>query len=189
MNALIVVDAQYDFMPGGALPVPEGDKIIDKILAIKKDFDLVIFTQDWHPANHCSFKEQGGPWPAHCIQGTPGAALAEGLYDPTSGDILVTKGLNTDVDSYSGFWDNERKHETILNSILKEVGVDKVYICGLATNFCVKFTALDAVEAGYKTYLIPEACRGIDINPGDVDNAIQEMQSKGVILHLYRSSK
>ena len=178
MKALIVVDAQYDFMPDGALPVPEGDQIVKKIIAMKSSFDKVIFTQDWHPENHCSFKDQGGPWPAHCIQNTHGAALAEGLSGDD--DIFITKGVNPDVDSYSGFWDNERKHETLLDSTLKKLGVDTVYICGLATNFCVKFTALDAVEAGYKTFLIAEACRGIDINPGDVDKALQEMQDKGV---------
>jgi nicotinamidase/pyrazinamidase len=189
MKALIVVDAQYDFMPGGALPVPEGDLIIKKIIAMKSSFDKVIFTQDWHPENHCSFKEFGGPWPTHCVQNTHGAALAEGLYDPTAGDIFITKGIDQNVDSYSGFWDNERKHETLLNSILKGLNIDTVYICGLATNFCVKFTALDAIDARYKTFLITEACRGIDINPGDVDKAIQEMQSKGIEITPFVSAE
>jgi len=179
MKALIVVDCQYDFMPGGALAVPEGDQIVSKIAAMKSSFDAVIFTQDWHPINHCSFQVFGGPWPAHCIQNTPGAALAEGLYVPGK-DFIIPKGFHEGVDSYSGFWDNERKHQTGLDALLKQIKIDSVYICGLATNFCVKFTALDAIDAGYKTSLVLEACRGLDIQPGDVDRSVQEMRDKGV---------
>lgn len=181
MKALIVVDVQYDFLPGGALAVPEGDQIISRIMAIKSSFDVVVYTQDWHPINHSSFQEYGGPWPAHCVQGTSGAVIAMDLYPPAKGHV-IKKGVHQDVDSYSGFWDNERKHQTGLDALLKSLKVDSVSVCGLATNFCVKFTALDAIDAGYKTFLMAEACRGIDILPGDVDRAVQEMQSKGVEL-------
>jgi nicotinamidase/pyrazinamidase len=185
--ALLIVDAQYDFMPGGSLAVPGGDEIVRPILKIMNLYDLVVFTQDWHPADHCSFKENGGIWPVHCVQGEQGSAIHEDLFGPEvrklmdAGKIcLVQKGVNKDVDSYSGFWDNERKHKTDLDTILKRHKIDEVHLTGIATDYCVKFTALEAVEAGYKVSLIQDACRGVNVAPGDVDRAVEEMRNKGI---------
>jgi nicotinamidase/pyrazinamidase len=185
--ALLIVDAQYDFMPGGSLAVPGGDEIVRPILKIMNLYDLVVFTQDWHPADHCSFKENGGIWPVHCVQGEQGSAIHEDLFGPEvrklmdAGKIcLVQKGVNKDVDSYSGFWDNERKHKTDLDTILKRHKIDEVHLTGIATDYCVKFTALEAVEAGYKVSLIQDACRGVNVAPGDVDRAVEEMKNKGI---------
>lgn len=184
MNALIIVDVQYDFLPGGALAVNDGDAIIDIINSIRHRFDITIFTQDYHPVNHCSFKANGGIWPVHCVQNTRGAAIHEILL--IGNDVIVKKGVNTDIDSYSGFYDNERKTKTELDSILAKNNVDTVYICGLATDYCVKYTAIDAVGEGYKTILVKDACRGVNINAGDVDNAIIEMQQHGVEILTHR---
>lgn len=178
MNALIVVDVQYDFLPGGALAVKEGDAVIDIINNIRDRFDITVFTQDYHPVNHCSFKVNGGIWPVHCVTGTHGAAIHNSLLK--GNDVVVQKGLNTKIDSYSGFYDNERKTKTELDSILAKNNVDIVYICGLATDYCVKYTAIDAIGEGYKTILVKDACRGVNINTGDVDNAIIQMQLHGV---------
>jgi nicotinamidase/pyrazinamidase len=184
MNALIIVDAQYDFLPGGALAVKDGDAIIDIINSIRDRFGMTIFTQDYHPVNHCSFKVNGGIWPVHCVEGTHGAAIHAGLI--RGNDIIVKKGLNVDIDSYSGFYDNERRSKTDLDSILKRSDADTVHICGLATDYCVKYTAIDAVREGYKTILVKDACRGVNINDGDVDNAILEMQQQGVEILTHR---
>ena len=177
-KALIVVDAQYDFMPGGALAVENGDQIVEPINSIRNTFDSVVFTQDWHPAHHCSFTKNGGIWPVHCVQNSYGAEIDKRLL--AGNDLIIQKGVHLDVDSYSGFWDNNRKYQTDLNQRLKTNDIDTVYICGLATDYCVKFTALDAIDAGYNVYLLTDACRGIDANPGDIDNAIIEMKSVGV---------
>jgi len=179
-KALIVVDVQYDFMPGGALAVSEGDQIVEPINNIKKLFDLVIYTQDWHPADHCSFTKNGGVWPVHCVQNTHGAQIDKRLL--TGNDLVIQKGVHQEVDSYSGFWDNDRKYQTGLNQILKIHTIDTVYICGLATDYCVKFTALDAVDAGYKVCLLTDACRGVNVNPGDVDKALITMEENGIIM-------
>lgn len=186
MRALIVVDVQYDFLPGGSLAVPEGDEIIAPINAIYDKFDLVVFTQDYHPANHCSFKTHGGLWPDHCVQGTQGAQINRRFLKMNHSINVIQKGVNQDVDSYSGFWDNDRKHKTPLDDFLKERKIDTVCIAGLATNFCVKFTALDALDAGYGVFLIKDACKGIDINPGDVDRSIVEMIEKGIKIVSYK---
>lgn len=178
MNALIIVDVQYDFLPGGALAVNDGDAIVEIIKKIRDRFDITIFTQDYHPLNHCSFKVNGGIWPVHCVEGTHGAAIHTDLLKKN--DIVVEKGTTADVDSYSGFYDNERRKKTELDSILKKNRIDTVYICGLATDYCVKYTAIDAIREGYKTVLVSDACRGVNINAGDVDNAISEMQQCGI---------
>ncbi len=178
MRAFIIVDVQYDFMPGGALAIAEGDTIVDPIRKIRDKFDCVVFTQDWHPANHCSFRENGGVWPIHCVQNSRGAAIDRRILRPD--DVVIRKGVHADVDSYSGFWDNERKHKTALDAFLKSNRIDSVFICGLATDYCVKFTALDAVDAGYETYLVADACRGVDVHEGDSTNAIAEMEKRGV---------
>jgi nicotinamidase/pyrazinamidase len=186
-KALLIVDVQYDFLPGGSLAVSGGDEIVKPILKIINEYDLVIFTQDWHPADHCSFRENGGIWPKHCVQGEPGSAIHKDLFGPEvrklmdSGKVcLVQKGLNKDIDSYSGFWDNERKHKTDLDIILKRHKIDEIHVCGIALDYCVRSTALDAVEAGYKVSLVIDACRGVNVAPGDVDKAVEEMRDKGV---------
>ena len=195
-KALIVVDVQYDFLPtSGALAVPGGDEVIGPIIEACEYFDTIIFTQDWHPANHCSFKENGGPWPAHCVQWSNGALLESNVgrqaEAPTTlkagrdmhghnAISIVQKGFHADVDSYSGFWDNERRYKTELDDILKRNKIDTLFICGLATDYCVKFTALDAVELGYKVYLLEDACRGVNVKPNDAKNAISQMEKKGV---------
>ncbi|BAD85839.1 probable nicotinamidase [Thermococcus kodakarensis KOD1] len=172
-EALIVVDMQRDFMPGGALPVPEGDTIIPKcneyIKKFKEKGALIVATRDWHPPNHISFKERGGPWPPHCVQNTPGA---EFVVDLPEDAIIISKATEPDKEAYSGF------EGTNLAEILRENGVEKVYICGVATEYCVKATALDAVRHGFETYLLSDAVKGI--NPEDEKKALEEMKRAGV---------
>ncbi len=198
MNALILVDIQVDFLPGGLLAVPDGDKVIPVANEQMKEFELVTATQDWHPANHGSFasqhegKEVGELidlegleqvlWPDHCVQGTKGAEFGPGL-DTSGIDEVVRKGTDPSIDSYSGFYDNGHRKATGLSASLKEKGVTDAYIMGLATDYCVKFTALDAVQEGFRTHLILEGCRGIDMNPGDCDKAVEEMKQAGVVIY------
>jgi len=177
-KVLLVVDAQNDFMPGGNLVVPDGDKIVPVINSVQEEYDLVVFTQDFHPENHCSFKENGGTWPSHCVQGTEGVKLHKDLH---IGDAkIITKGMNTNVDSYSAFWDNNKSQKTGLDDHLKKNGVTDVYIAGLALNVCVMFTAKDSVDLGYSTHVLQSACRGIEICGGDIEKSITEMIEKGI---------
>ncbi|MDK2782783.1 MAG: nicotinamidase/pyrazinamidase, partial [Thermococcaceae archaeon] len=145
MEALIIVDMQRDFMPGGALPVPEGDRIIPTIEELVEKFKkrgaLIVATRDWHPPDHISFKERGGPWPSHCVQNTKGAEIVVKLPEDT---IVISKADKPDKEAYSGFEGTE------LAEILKEKGVKRVYICGVATEYCVKATALDALKHGFE---------------------------------------
>ncbi|AMQ18929.1 nicotinamidase [Thermococcus peptonophilus] len=172
-EALIVVDMQRDFMPRGALPVPEGDTIIPKcneyIRKFKEKGALIVATRDWHPPNHISFKERGGPWPPHCVQNTPGA---EFVVDLPEDAVIISKATEPDKEAYSGF------EGTNLAEILRENGVEKVYICGVATEYCVKATALDAAKHGFETYLLSDAVKGI--NPEDEKKALEEMKKAGV---------
>jgi len=195
MNALIIVDVQNDFMPGGPLGVKEGDQVIPVINRMMDQADLVISTKDWHPADHGSFAsnhtgKQPGEiidlygleqilWPEHCVEGTNGAEFVNNL-DTTKVDKIFEKGTDPKIDSYSGFFDNGHKKETGLNDYLKSKGIEEVYVAGLATDYCVKFTALDAVECGYETYVVKDAIRAVNLNDGDGDKAIQEMKEKGV---------
>lgn len=195
MKALILVDIQNDFLPGGALAVPDGDAVIPIANEIQSKFPLVVATQDWHPANHGSFAanhpgkaifEQidlnGLPqtlWPVHCVQGTRGAELAPGLKRDRIVKIFP-KGTDAGIDSYSGFFDNGRRKATGLGDWLKEKGIKEVYVCGLATDYCVKSTALHAAELGFKTHLIEDASRGVNLQPNDVKNAIEEVKRAGV---------
>jgi nicotinamidase/pyrazinamidase len=195
MKALILVDLQNDFCPGGALAVPEGDQLMAAANRLQPRFDLVAATQDWHPADHGSFAanhpgkkpgeqiELGGLpqilWPVHCVQDTPGAALHPHL-DQARIARVFRKGTDPEIDSYSGFFDNGHRRATGLADYLKAAGVSEVYVCGLATDYCVRFTALDAVGLGFKTFLIEDACRGVNLHPGDVQQAIAEMRAKGV---------
>lgn len=192
MKALIVVDVQNDFMPGGALPVTDGDKIVPVINGIRDQFDTVVFTQDWHPAGHCSFKgndcalnKAPGIWPVHCVQGTPGAELHKDLV-VEEWDLRIRKGTFTSVDSYSGFFDNERVEATDLHDKLQDLGVTELFICGLATDYCVKFTAIDAAEfkilkgPAYNVTVLLNACRGVNVSPKDVEDAVRSMRHAGV---------
>lgn len=195
MRAIILVDIQNDFLPDGALAVNDGDKIIPIVNKLTPTFDLVVMTQDFHPANHGSFAANhpglrpydvvklGGLdqvlWPTHCVQGTPGAEFSKDL-DIRNVDRIFEKGTDPTIDSYSGFFDNGRKKATGLGDYLQDKGVSEVFVCGLATDYCVKFTALDALSLGFKTTLIEDASRGVDLNPGDVRKAVEEMKSAGV---------
>jgi nicotinamidase/pyrazinamidase len=195
MKTLILVDIQNDFLPGGALAVPDGDKVISAANRLQPRFSLVIATQDWHPQDHGSFAanhpgrkpyEQGNLnglpqtlWPVHCVQNTRGAELASALNRERIAKIF-RKGTDPEIDSYSGFFDNGHRKATGLGDWLKEKGATEVYVCGLATDYCVKFTALDARQLGFKTYLIEDASRGVNLQPNDVKNAVEEMRSAGV---------
>ncbi|AQS90901.1 nicotinamidase [Gluconobacter albidus] len=178
-SALILVDIQNDFLPGGALAVPDGDRILEAVNALaRRPFRAVIATQDWHPPHHCSFDAQGGPWPAHCVAGANGADFPKTLR---SGPIthIIRKGVLQERDSYSGFLDNDRATSTGLDGLLKGLGIDHVVICGLALDYCVMATALDAVGCGYQTDVIPEACRGIAADP---EATLETLEKQGVRL-------
>lgn len=195
MKALILVDIQNDFCRGGALEVPDGDAVVPIANALMPHFDLVVATQDWHPANHESFAANhpwrkpgqvidlhGLPqvlWTIHCVQNTFGAEFVKELNTQPI-DRIFQKGMNTDVDSYSGFFDNGKRHATGMGDYLRDAGVEEVYVLGLATDYCVQYTAIDAAELGFTTFLIEDACRGVNLQPEDVANSIINMQKKGV---------
>jgi nicotinamidase/pyrazinamidase len=194
-RALLIVDVQNDFLPGGALGVREGDVIVPQINARMDDFELVVATQDWHPREHGSFADNhpgkhvgdlidlnGLPqvlWPVHCVQGTRGAELAPGLNTGRIAKVF-RKGTDPAIDSYSGLFDNGHRRSTGLGEDLHGRGVREVHLVGIATDYCVKFTALDAVAAGFEVVLIEDACRGVELQPGDVDRAIAAMRAAGV---------
>ena len=196
-SALILVDIQNDFLPGGALAVPAGDEVIPLANALQDLFALVVATQDWHPADHGSFAAthrdkrpfdqielNGLPqtlWPVHCVQHTSGAALAADLRQARIAKVF-RKGTDPGIDSYSGLFDNGHRKSTGLSEWLKQKQVTTVYICGLATDYCVKFTALDAVQCGFETILVEDASRGVNLKPDDVQRAIEEMKRAGVIV-------
>ncbi|GAB4324942.1 MAG: bifunctional nicotinamidase/pyrazinamidase [Candidatus Sumerlaeia bacterium] len=195
MRALILVDIQNDFCPGGALPVPRGNEVVAVANRLMPLFDLVVATQDWHPLDHWSFavNHRGMKpgdviildgieqilWPEHCVQDTRGAEFHPDL-NLSGVDEVFRKGTDPRIDSYSAFFDNARRRATGLNAYLVEKGVREVFVCGLATDYCVKFTALDAVQLGYETALIEDACRGVELKPGDVAGALAAMQKAGV---------
>ena len=177
MKALIIADIQYDFLPGGALGVPDGDKIIPVVNELQKKFQLVVATQDWHPVGHRSFASahEGKKvmettmlgdteqilWPDHCVQGTKGAAIAKEM-SLNDVEVIFRKGMDKEIDSYSAFYDNEHKKSTGLGDFLRGKGVTEVYVSGLAGDFCVAYTALDALKEGFDTYLIEDATKPID---------------------------
>ncbi len=172
-RALVIVDYQNDFVPpDGALAVPEGDAVAERInaLAASGDYDLVVATRDWHPADHGSFAEQGGTWPAHCVQSTPGAELAPAL-DRAPIDVVIDKGQARDTEGYSGF------DATDLAALLRARGVDEVTVVGLATDYCVRHTALDALREGFAVHVDPGATRGVDRN--DAAAALDELRAAG----------
>ena len=175
-TALLVVDIQNDFCAGGALPVPEGDRVVP---VINRYIDLfmdrgghVFFTRDWHPRNHISFKERGGPWPPHCVQGTEGAAFHKDLKFPSGAPVISTADRE-DSEAYSGF------SGTDLAARLRDLGVKTVLVGGLATDYCVKHTVFDAVKEGFETYFLQDASRGVEVSPGDTSKAVQEMKAAG----------
>ncbi|MDX2282656.1 MAG: bifunctional nicotinamidase/pyrazinamidase [Bacteroidia bacterium] len=195
MRALILVDIQNDFVPGGALAVQEGDQILPVVNALQARFGLVVATQDWHPADHGSFAANqpghapgelielnGLPqvlWPVHCVQGSFGAEFVAGL-DRTRVARVFPKGMDAGIDSYSGFFDNGHRKDTGLGAYLRAQGVTEVYVTGLATDYCVKYTALDARQLGFDTYVVADACRGVNLQPGDSERALAELQAAGV---------
>lgn len=195
MEALIVVDVQNDFIPGGALAVPGGDEVIPLVNRLQTGFELIVATRDWHPHDHGSFAanhpgkragdsiELGGLeqtlWPVHCVQNTPGADFAPGLNADRWAKVVI-KGTDASIDSYSGFYDNGHRRATGLGDYLKHKGVSSVFVAGLATDYCVKFTALDAQTLGFAAHVVRDCCRGVDLNPGDVERAVDEMKAAGV---------
>ena len=195
MDGLILVDLQNDFFENGALAVPKANEIIEPVNKILDSFRLVIATQDWHPSDHRSFASNNPGvsvgelieieglkqimWPNHCVQGSFGAMFHSNLN--TQKIIKVfQKGCNINVDSYSGFYDNAKRGDTGLKSYLDKMNVNRLFIVGLATDYCVKFTALDAVECGFETFLIQDCCRAVNLDAGDEQNAIDLMRDHGV---------
>ncbi|GIW44700.1 MAG: nicotinamidase [Candidatus Binatia bacterium] len=178
--ALIVVDVQNDFCPGGSLAVPEGDQVVPVINKLAPLFPVVVATQDWHPPNHCSFREQGGPWPPHCVQGSFGAQLHPGL-DQRWVSAYFKKGFLPEKDAYSGF-EGQDEAGRPLAEVLRQRGVHKVYVTGLATDYCVRATALDAVKAGFEVHVVTDATRGVNVQPGDDRKALDEMRAAGAVL-------
>jgi nicotinamidase/pyrazinamidase len=195
MKALLIVDIQNDFVPGGVLAVPGGDAIIPIINKIQDRFEIVIAAQDWHPPNHCSFvtqhsgKKQGQIvqvdgldqilWPVHCVEDTPGAEFSP-LLDMSRVSRVIQKGTDPYIDSYSVFFDNGRRKQTPLNAYLENKGVCDITICGFSTDYCVRYTAFDAIELGWSVSVVRDAVRGLNIKPGDTDRAIDDMIHAGV---------
>jgi nicotinamidase/pyrazinamidase len=202
-DALIIVDMQNDFIPGGSLPVAEGDLIIKELNTTAKKFKknkgLVVLTQDWHPKNHQSFasshpgKSPGdeytsdngaiGPvlWPDHCIQNTQGAKFHKDLKVGLASTI-IQKGMNPNVDSYSGFQDNDKKTETGLRKYLESLTIKRIFVCGLALDYCCYFTAMDGIDFGFDVYFLFRLTRGIDLPEGNIKNALENMSKKGIKL-------
>lgn len=192
-DALIVIDIQNDFCPGGALAVAAGDAIIPRVNALMAEFPVTVLTQDWHPADHASFAENhpgAAPfsqidmpygaqtlWPAHCVQGTPGAAFHPGLR--TDADLILRKGFRRAIDSYSAFFENDRSTPTGLAGYLRDRGITQVTLVGLALDFCVGWSAIDAAKLGFTTRVLEGACRAIDLN-GSLDAAREQMLAAGV---------
>jgi nicotinamidase/pyrazinamidase len=171
-DALIIVDVQNDFCPGGALAVPQGDEVIPAINRLLAHRWLTVATKDWHPAEHCSFEPHGGPWPPHCVQGTLGAELHPALQTEKI-QLTVTKASHHDKDAYSGF------DGTDLATILRNKGVKRVVVCGLATDYCVSATAHDALREGFEVLVLEDAIRGVEVTPGDSQRAIEALRLAG----------
>jgi nicotinamidase/pyrazinamidase len=197
MKALILIDLQNDFLPGGALAVPDGDAVVPIANRLQREFELVVLTQDWHPQNHASFaanhpgKAVGQVidldgvaqvlWPVHCVQHSHGAEFAPGLQTDRVSHV-VQKGTDPNIDSYSGFFDNGQRKATTLAGFLRDRAVRELYILGLATDYCVKYSALDARQLGFTVSLCADACRGVNVRPEDSAEALSEMQNAGVQL-------
>lgn len=195
MRALVIVDLQNDFVPGGALAVAEGDRVVPLVNRLQPYFELVVATRDWHPADHTSFaanhpgrrpgeviEVHGRPqvlWPVHCVQGTPGAEYVAGL-DRSRVAQEFFKGVDPDIDSYSGFYDNEHRRSTGLGEFLQERGVEDVTLVGLATDYCVRDSGLDARRLGFRVSVVEDACRGVELEPGDSERALADLRAAGV---------
>ena len=194
MDVLLLVDIQNDFMPFGALPVADGDAVVPVANALSSRFELVVATQDWHPAEHGSFAvnhpgtepgqmiELGGVpqvlWPPHCVQGSPGASFHSALEIGPINHV-VHKGTDPGMDSYSGFFDNGHRKATGLEGFLRERGVERVTLLGLATDYCVKYTALDGIALGFEVTVVADGCRAVELEPGDTQRAFDEMVAAG----------
>ena len=175
-DALVVVDLQVDFCPGGALAVPGGDEVVapvNRLLALPGWFRVA--TRDWHPPGHVSFKAQGGLWPPHCVAGAPGAEFHPGM-DASKVDLVVSKATRRDADAYSGF------QGTTLAAELKRRGVGRLFVCGLATDYCVRATALDGRREGLEVVVVEDAVRAVDVQPGDGERALREMRGAGCVM-------
>ena len=194
-TALLVIDVQNDFCPGGALAVSDGDAVVAAANALMPRFDVVVATRDWHPPDHCSFASrhpgaalydtvQMGDvaqtlWPDHCVQGSAGAALHPEL-DQRGIHLILHKGARRDLDSYSAFFENDRRTSTGLAGYLRELEVRQVTLCGLATDYCVRYSALDAARLGFETRVIGDACRGVDVPDGNIARALEQMRAAGI---------
>lgn len=194
-TALLLVDVQHDFLPGGALAVPQGDEILPVIAALQPQFEHLLATQDYHPSDHGSFavnhagknpgewiELDGVPqilWPTHCVEGTFGADFPASL-DRSAWEAIFQKGRNSSVDSYSGFFDNARRGDTGLVDYLKNKGITRVFVCGLALDYCVKFTALDAQSLGFETFVLTDATRAVNLHPEDGIKALEALQAVGI---------
>lgn len=200
-RALLIIDLQNDFCPGGALPVPEGDKIVPVVNKIIEKFDYVVATQDWHPKNHISFASTHNKpvgttvivegvtqllWPQHCVQGTDGAKFHPELNTDKI-NIILRKGTNPNIDSYSAFLENDKKTETGLHYLMKGLGIKEVYLCGLALDYCVYYSACDSVKFGFDTFVIIDATKGVNIPEGSIEQAINHMKSLGVKIISYEN--
>jgi nicotinamidase/pyrazinamidase len=197
MNVLIIVDLQNDFLPGGALPVPHGDEVIPLANELQRKFELVLATKDWHPPDHGSFaanhpgKKPGDRivldgieqilWPVHCVQNTRGAEFALS-FETSRVAHIFHKGIDTKIDSYSTFFDNAHRRHTGLADYLKKRSIKDIYLMGLALDYCVKYSALDARQLGLNTYVIVDGCRGIELESGDISRALNEMKRVGAVL-------
>lgn len=197
MKALILVDLQNDFLPGGALAVPQGDEVIPLADQLQSHFDLVVATKDWHPPDHGSFaanhpgKKPGDLiildgieqilWPVHCVQNTQGAEFAQS-FDISRIAQIFHKGTEQNIDSYSTFFDNAHRRHTGLAHYLEKRGIKEIYLMGLALDYCVKYSALDARDLGLNTYVIVDGCRGIELKAGDIDRALSEIKQSGAVL-------
>jgi len=195
MKALVIVDMQNDFMPDGALGVPKADEIISIINRLIPKFSLVLATQDWHPADHVSFASNHSGkkigdcirvaeneqilWPVHCVRGTHGAELVSSLEKPNIASYFY-KGTDKNIDSYSAFFDNAHHKSTGLGDYLKSRGIHEVYLAGVATEYCVLYSAMDAIDLGFTVYVIANACRPINLDPRDEESALKTMAAKGV---------
>ncbi|MFQ5488549.1 MAG: isochorismatase family protein [Gammaproteobacteria bacterium] len=177
-DGLLIIDVQNDFLPGGSLAVPGGDQIIPVlngyIILFRKRHLPVFATRDWHPPDHCSFQSQGGPWPVHCVRSTKGADFPETLALPAE-TIIISKGERQDRDAYSGFQDTD------LHEQLQQLGVRRLFIGGLATDYCVQATVLDALQLGYAVCLLEDAIRAVDVKPGDGEQALATMAAAGAV--------
>jgi nicotinamidase/pyrazinamidase len=196
-KALLLIDIQNCFIPGGTLAVPHGDEVIPEANKLQQQFEHVIATQDWHPAGHKSFAVNHPGhhvyervdldgleqvlWPAHAIQNTVDADFAPGL-DRAKWGKVIRKGMNPDIDSYSAFFDNGHKLKTELDDYLKAQQITDIHVVGLATDYCVKFSVLDALELGYQVVVHRNACRGVNLNPEDSERALQEMEQAGAVI-------